>query len=132
LVDVGAERSAVVEHRVGQHLGDRVHLSPFAGQERQPGGETAARARAADRHPVGVHVIAGGQPRERVVAVVQRGREGVLGCQPVLDRGDDRVDRAGETPAPGVVLRRGTHDEAATVDPQDRRMRAAVRAGGPV
>ena len=90
------------------------------GGRRQP----AARARPHERHPVRVHaerVRLGVQVGQRGVAVVQAGRVGVLGSQPVLDRDDDRpgVDRGhGGTAVLGLDA---ADHEPAAVDHDDAR-----------
>jgi hypothetical protein len=70
-----------------------------------------------------------GQVGQRGVAVLQPGREGVLGSEPVLDRYDDRLRGGGELPGPGVLAVDAADDEAAAVDVQQPGLRAAGGEG---
>ena len=72
---------------------------------------------------VGVHPLQGG------VAVVDRGRERVLGSQPVLGRDDDRIEVAGDLGGEAVLHVDGADDETAAVDVEKRRpgQRARLR-----
>jgi hypothetical protein len=63
--------------------------APVAGQQRDRGGQPAARALPANRHPLGVDAQFGrvrDGPDQRRVAVLEAGRERVFRCQPVVHR----------------------------------------------
>jgi hypothetical protein len=111
----------VVQHRVGQQLQHRTDLAAFPRQQRQCGGQTRAGAGAADGDACGVDVGLAGEPAQRGVAVLQRRRKRVLGCEPVFHRGNDDVELIGDPAAKAAVLRRVTEHHSAAVDPQQRR-----------
>jgi hypothetical protein len=79
------------------------------------------RWRAADGDACGVDVGLAGEPEQCGVAVFQRHRERVLGCEPVLHRDDDDVELLGDPAAEPAVLRRVAEHHSAAVDPQQRR-----------
>ena len=60
-------------------------------------------------------------PRERGVAVVERGRVGVLGREPVLDRHDGGVERVAPPGQARVLTQTAAEHVPAAVDPHDRR-----------
>ncbi len=80
----GGAGVAVVEHGADQHLrGDR-RGAEVAGQQGDTGGEAAARAGAGDDDPGGVDAqlfAVFGDPEQSLVAVVDQGGAGGLGCQ---------------------------------------------------
>ena len=120
------EHGAVVEHRVQQHLeGDRVALVVRALGE--AGGEAAAGTGSADGDAGGIDPQRGGlvlQPAQRGVAVIEVGREGMLGGQAVFDADHEDAQVGGQLPAHPVVELRRTGDVAAVVGPQQRAGRA--------
>src|SRR5690606_3238408 len=61
------------------------------------------------------------EPRERRVAILERGGEGVLRAQPVIDGGHDDAQTAAERDVPGLVVLGMPHDEAPAMYPQQRR-----------
>ena len=99
----------------------RTDLAAFLRQQRQRGGQTGAGAGAADGDACGVDVGLAGEPLQRGVAVFQRRRERVFGCEPVLHRDDDDVELIGDPAAEAAVLRRVAEHHSAAVDPQQRR-----------
>ena len=94
----------VVELGDPEVLEAQARAAPVAGEQRQPGREPAAGAPAVDRDPGGVDAELVGvvvQPHQRGVAVLDPGRERVLGRQPVLDRDHDHARaRAPARPTP--------------------------------
>jgi hypothetical protein len=88
----GHRRQPVVELRVHQRLEAQARPAQLAGQQCQRRSKPAAGALA--RHPDQLGVDAElrgvvGDPPQRGVAVLERGRVGVLGRQPVVDREHD-------------------------------------------
>ena len=90
----GRRLLAVVEHgAVEQHEGQR-HLAAVAGEQGQPGSQTAAGAEPVETDAVLVdaeliRVVVG--PAQRRVAVLERPRIRRLGCEPVLDGDADHA-----------------------------------------
>jgi hypothetical protein len=123
--------AAHVGRRIDQQLvGDR-QVAGVAAEQRDDGGEVAAGAVAADRRgatrsrPSARH---GGAPSGRGEAVVDRGREAVLGAHAVVDR-DDRAARAvGELAAEHVVGVEVADGPAAAVEVHQHRRRRRVVA----
>jgi hypothetical protein len=67
-----------------------------------------------------VDVTPSGEPHECVVAVFERRREGMLGCEAIVNRGDEHAQFVGHKRAQAVVLRGVSDDISATMDPQQR------------
>ncbi len=79
------------------------------------------------RDAVGVDPGVRGQPGQGGVAVLEGGRERVLGGQAVVHRGHDTARGLDEGPTEPIVLGRGPDDHAATVDPDEARMGPSAR-----
>ena len=125
----------VVELGDAQELQAQPRAAAVAGQQRDARGQAAARALAADRDPVGVDaelVRVLGDPHQRGVAVLERGRERVLRGEAVVDRDHDRTDLGGDPAAVGVVEVEAADHEAAAVEVDQRRERVVAGAGRPV
>src|SRR5690606_5622696 len=80
---------AVVEHRVGEQLEDRSDLVALTGEERERGGQAPTGAGATYGNPIAIDARLLGEPGERVVAVMERDGEGMVGGHAVVDGGDD-------------------------------------------
>ena len=121
-----------VGRRVDQQLHCRHRAAAGPGQQADHGGEVAAGAVAADRDPGRVDAQLGGVgagPGEGGPGVLDRGREGMLGRQPVVDREHRRPGRGGEEAADAVVGVEVADHPAAAVE-VDRAAAAACRARG--
>ncbi len=103
---------------------NRPYLGAVPGQERQRRSQSAARAGSADRDAARVHAGQPRQPRQRPVAVLQRGGMRVLGGQPVIHCRHHDAQLAGQRPAQVVILGGVTDHVTAAVDPQQRRHRS--------
>ena len=119
--------------RVDQELeGDR-RAAAFARRERDPAGDVAAGAVAADGEACGVGAQAGGVPGDpagRGVAVLQRGGEAVLRRKPVVHGGHQAAGVMAEIAADIVVGVEVAADPAAAVDVDQDRQRASARVVG--
>ena len=114
----------VVELGDAEELEAQRRAAAVAGQQREAGGESAAGALAVDADPLGVDAQLAGrgvQPPQRGVAVLDPGRERVLGGEPVLDRHHHDAEVAGEGDRAGVLHRHRPDDEAAAVDVEQGR-----------
>ena len=114
---------AVVDHRIDEELERDVDLAAIAGEDREPRGEPAARARARDRDARRVDaqlvgVLRG--PQQARVAVVERRRVRVFRREPVLDRHRDAVELLDPAVEAGVDGEPGAEHVATTVDPVAR------------
>ncbi len=111
--------------RIDQQL-QRERHAPVAREHRADGGQRAARAVAADREPRRIDAEFDGmrvQPDERIFRIVHRGREPMLGREPVIDRQYRAMRIAGEHPAERVVRRHAADRETAAVIVDERRQR---------
>ena len=122
--------AAVVEHRVGEHLQYRSHLSAVARQKCQCRRQSAAGTGSADRDALGINPGQSCQPRQHAVTVLQRYRIRMLRCQPVVHRGHRDTQAFGVLPAHIVILGCGAEQVAPAVDPQQcrRRVRGVGRS----
>lgn len=126
LDDVVAQNRPVVEHRIDEGLDHRRHLTPFEAEERELRSQASAGAGTGDRDAGGVDVVAGGEPDECVVTVVERGRERVLRGESIV-HGDDHGAELGSEPTTDLVVLEGrSAEEPAAVDPDDARHRAVA------
>ncbi len=97
--------------------------------ERRDRGEVAARAVAADGDAARIgaeHVRAASDVRERGPRVVGRGRERMLGREPVVDRQDAHAGEVREQAARRVVRRDRALDPSAAVVVDEQRPRRAL------
>ncbi len=119
----GLRAQSGVEERVDERLVPDGRRVPGARDEGERGGEVATGAVPGDGDAVRVDTgeAAVGQPAQRVGAVVESGRERVLGSEPIADRDHD-VRRAGsDLGAQPVAPGETTKDEAATVQVEHSR-----------
>ena len=108
---------------------ERGRLRLAAQRERRDRGEVAARAVAADGDAARVgaeRVRAAGDVRERGARVVGRGRERVLGREPVVDRQDAHAGEVREQAARRVVRRDRALDPSAAVVVDEQRARRGL------
>ncbi len=102
------------------------------GELRAHRGQVAAGAVAADGEALGIAAVLLDLLRDelqRGVGVVDRGREPVLGREPVVDADDDRAGVVGEQPAHALVGVQVTDHETAAVEVDDRRCGVADPGG---
>lgn len=112
----------VVECGAAQMLEADPGPAAVTGEQGRCGGQTGSGAVAPQCDPVGPDVQAAGvrrQPAQPGVAVLQRGGEGVLGGQAVVDGDHQRPQLPAEQQVPVVIDVRRTQDEAAAVDAVD-------------
>src|SRR5690606_8886915 len=117
------KRGAIVERRIDQELVRDTRTAALPCEERERGGEVAARARAADRDARGIDAERAalvGEPCERGIAIVERCRETVLGRETIIDRYDDAADLLRERREREIVHLEVAEHPAARVHPQER------------
>ncbi len=122
-VVVGADDGPVVEHRILEQLEHRRHLAAVVRVEGESGGETRARAGAADRDPGGVDAALCGvseHPAEAGVGVLDGGRSLMVGREPIGSGDHGDAEFARERDARVLVLFRTADDVAAAVQPEQR------------
>ena len=117
---VGGALATVVGHRVDEELVAKGGAAPIAGEEGDHRREVSAGGVAAHRDSfrVRAHVAAVlREPPDGSEAVVHRGREGVLGCHPVVHRDDDAPGFPAQAAADGVMGVEASDDMPASVEP---------------
>jgi hypothetical protein len=117
-------RVRVVDHRVDRHDEPQWRALAVACQQGGAESESAARAAAVDRQPVGVDAECDGvvrRPHQAGVAVPHRRGMGVLGGEAVLDGDDDCADLGAQHGRGGVLPGDVAENHAAAVDEEDAR-----------